>query len=66
MFCFSKYAVSLGLFSSKTSRLIIHDWERAEYKAMVTELGYRLEREDTKPRRHLASLQPPSTYSATN
>ena len=52
------------LFSSQASRLIIHDWERAEYKVMVTELGYRLEREDTRPRRHLACLLPPSNYSS--
>ena len=57
--------MSLGLFSSQASRLIIHDWERTEYKKMVTELGYRLEREDTKPKRHLACLMPPSTYSLT-
>ena len=35
----SKYAVSQKLFSSQSSRLIIHDWERPYYKPMVTELG---------------------------
>ena len=60
----SKYAVSQKLFSSQSSRLIIHDWERSYYKPMVTELGYRLEREDIKNRRHLAILLPPLNYTA--
>ena len=52
------------MFSSPASRLIIHDWERSYYKPMVTEVGYRLEKEDTKTSRHLAILLPPLNYTA--
>ena len=59
----SKYAVSQKLFSSKSSRLIIHDWERSYYKPMVTELGYRVDREDREASRHTACLLPPANYT---
>ena len=60
----SQFALSDKLLASTSSRLIIHDWERSHYKPMVTELGYRLEKEDTKNRRHLAILLPPLNYTA--
>ena len=60
----SQIALSDKLLASTSSRLIIHDWERSHYKPMVTELGYRLEKEDTKNRRHLAILLPPLNYTA--
>merc|ERR550517_2182697 len=44
----SQFALSHKWLASSSSRLIIHDWERSYYKPMVTELGYRLEREDIK------------------
>ena len=60
----SQFALSEKLLASSSSRLIIHDWERSYYKPMVTEVGYRLEKEDTKNRRHLAILLPPLNYNA--
>ena len=60
----SKYAVSQKWFSSQSSRLIIHDWERSYYKPMVTELGYRVDREDREASRHTACLLPPTNYTA--
>ena len=52
------------MLASSSSRLIIHDWERSHYKPMVSDLGYRVEKEDTQNRRHLAILLPPHGYTA--
>ena len=60
----SQFSLRDKLLASSSSRLIIHDWERSQYKPMVTELGYRLEKEDTKSGRHLAILLPPLNYTA--
>lgn len=38
-------------------RFIIHDWERKEYKQLVTEVGFTVEREDLKSRRKMALLK---------
>jgi len=38
-------------------RLIIHDWERPEYKQLVTDVGFSVDREDTESRRHMALLK---------
>lgn len=45
-----------------SSMLLIHDWERQNYKEMVNTLGYRVMMEDTRSRRHLACLLPPADY----
>ena len=58
----SKAVLEAHLLASNESRLVIHDWERHPYKAMVEQLGYRVERQDVKSRRHLASLLPPHNY----
>merc|ERR1712181_89950 len=38
-------------------RLIIHDWEMTEYKQLVTEVGFTVEREDKVSPRHMALLK---------
>jgi len=38
-------------------RFIIHDWERKEYKQLVTEVGFVVEREDKKSPRQMALLK---------
>ena len=40
---FSKAVLESRLLSSNSSVLVIHDWERASYKSMVSDIGYRLE-----------------------
>ena len=51
------------LLASNSSLLVVHDWERPAYKALVNRLGYRILRQDTNSRRHLACLLPPREYS---
>ena len=58
----SKAVLDAHLLASNESRLVIHDWERLPYKAMVGQLGYRVERQDVQSRRHTASLLPPHNY----
>ena len=58
----SKAVLVHKLLASNESKLVIHDWERGAYKAMVKELGYRIDRQDVRSRRHLASLSPPQDY----
>ena len=38
---FSKAVLESRLLSSNSSVLVIHDWERASYKSMVSDIGYR-------------------------
>jgi len=38
-------------------RMIIHDWERKEYKKLVSEVGFMVDREDTKSKRQMALLK---------
>jgi len=38
-------------------RLMIHDWERKEYKQLVTDVGFSVDREDKKSPRHMALLK---------
>jgi len=38
-------------------RLMIHDWERKEYKQLVTNVGFTVDREDKKSKRHMAILK---------
>ena len=45
-----------------SSMLLIHDWERQNYKEIVNTLGFRIMMEDTRSRRHLACLLPPADY----
>ena len=51
------------LLASNSSLLVVHDWERPAYRGLVTQLGYRVHRQDITSRRHLASLLPPRDYS---
>ena len=51
------------LLASNSSLLVVHDWERPAYKALVNRLGYRILRQDSNSRRHLACLLPPRDYS---
>ena len=51
------------LLASNSSLLVIHDWERKAYKGLVSQLGYRIHRQDVRSRRHLACLLPPPDYS---
>jgi len=37
--------------------MMIHDWERKEYKQLVNEVGFSIEKEDKKSRRHMALLK---------
>jgi len=61
----SESALDKKLFVSNESKLIIHDWEREEYKKIVSEQGYRILFEDKKSKRELAVLQPPESYSSS-
>ena len=47
-----------------SSMMLIHDWERQNYKEMVNTLGYRIMMEDTRSKRHLACLLPPADYQS--
>jgi len=38
-------------------RMMIHDWERKEYKQLVNEVGFSIVKEDKKSRRHMALLK---------
>jgi len=38
-------------------RLMIHDWERKEYKQLVSDVGFSVDREDKKSKRHMALLK---------
>lgn len=58
----SKSALDNQLFTSKSSKLVVHDWEREFYKVIVTEQGYQVEKEDTIGQIHTASLLPPEEY----
>ena len=51
------------LLASNSSLLVVHDWERPAYRGLVSQLGYRIHRQDTTSRRHLACLLPPRDYS---
>ena len=48
---------SESLLVPGTGRLVIHDWERKEYKQLVTDVGFTVEKEDTKSSRHMAILK---------
>jgi len=37
--------------------MMIHDWERKEYKQLVDEVGFSIVKEDKKSRRHMALLK---------
>ena len=55
--------LSNKLLASNSSLLVVHDWERPAYKALVSRLGFRILRQDTNSRRHTACLLPPREYS---
>jgi len=38
-------------------RMMIHDWERKEYKQLVTDVGFKIDREDKRSPRHMALLR---------
>ena len=56
-------ALKNRLLRDTSSLLIIHDFERKYYKKIVDEVGYRVLKQDTESRRHLAVLQPPNNES---
>ena len=37
----SKVVLESRILSSNSSVLVVHDWERAYYKSIVTDIGYR-------------------------
>ena len=55
--------LSNKLLASNSSLLVVHDWERPAYKALVSRLGFRILRHDINSRRHTACLLPPRDYS---
>ena len=51
------------LLASNSSLLVVHDWERRGYRGLVSQLGFRIQKQDITSRRHLACLLPPTDYS---
>jgi len=56
----ARVGVGRGVVNHKllapNGRLMIHDWERKEYKQLVTDVGFKVHREDKKSPRHMALL----------
>jgi len=56
----ARVGVGRGVVNHKllapNGRLMIHDWERKEYKQLVTDVGFKVLREDKKSPRHMALL----------
>ena len=51
------------LLATNSSLMVVHDWERPAYRGLVSQLGYRIHRQDISSRRHLVCLLPPEDYS---
>ena len=60
-YCQDRQRLRFGQAENLEAALL--DWEWSYYKPMVTELGYRVDREDREASRHTACLLPPANYT---